>query len=249
MSSSGDILLENSHNKDFAPEINKTPERIPRDAAYLMQQVGPCLTKALAEIVEKQPRDPIEYLAHYLKSHVDTISHIEKMSRLNGAIAEEETELDSEKKASDECRQEQSELLEQERLELEALRLAEEEALRAEEEARRAEEAARIAKANAELLGEDAALDVATEEEPAAEPADETPAPVVDEPAADNGTDANTEPEANDGDADAAPEESSEDNDAEKTVDNADSEAPIEPVTLDEEQPAAEDEEPIAAEE
>ena len=40
--------------------------KVPPDAQYLMNVVASPLTKALAEIVLKQPADPIEYLALWL---------------------------------------------------------------------------------------------------------------------------------------------------------------------------------------
>ena len=71
--------IENAQTKDFCPEPVGVPSRLPRDAAYLIQQVGPSLTKALAEIVEKQPRDPIEYLSQYLYKHADTLEYLKKV--------------------------------------------------------------------------------------------------------------------------------------------------------------------------
>ena len=36
------------------------------DSSYLQANLGSCLKDALAEIVERRPHDPIEYLAKYL---------------------------------------------------------------------------------------------------------------------------------------------------------------------------------------
>jgi hypothetical protein len=49
---------------------------------------GPALSKALAEIVEKRPSDPIEFLANYLYKYADNKRHEKKvrLSSLNYRI-------------------------------------------------------------------------------------------------------------------------------------------------------------------
>lgn len=39
------------------------------DAGYLKEHVGDCLKKCLAEVAEKRPQDPIEFIALWLYKH------------------------------------------------------------------------------------------------------------------------------------------------------------------------------------
>lgn len=68
-------VLDKAQTRDFKPESAKVPPRQPREAQYLVNQVGPALQAALASIVMQKPQDPIEYLAHYLQKHADTLAY------------------------------------------------------------------------------------------------------------------------------------------------------------------------------
>lgn len=107
------------------------------DAQYLRDTVGTCLSACLAEVCQKRPTDPIEYIAYWLYKHVENVQTEKER------IAEER-ELERQR---EEYRQE-LEMQELRRLEQE--RIAKEEELRRlamEEEARRKEESAAAANA------------------------------------------------------------------------------------------------------
>lgn len=50
------------------------------DTAYLKNNLGSCLTQCLAEISEKRPRDPIEFMAQWLYKYKENVLYISKVS-------------------------------------------------------------------------------------------------------------------------------------------------------------------------
>lgn len=47
------------------------------EAQYVKRTVGPALKQGLAEIVEKRPADPVEYLANFLLKYAENINNQE----------------------------------------------------------------------------------------------------------------------------------------------------------------------------
>ena len=43
------------------------------DSEYLQTQLGSCLVECLTEVSEKQPLDPIEYMAQWLYKHIENV--------------------------------------------------------------------------------------------------------------------------------------------------------------------------------
>ena len=56
------------------------------DAGYLKREVGVALRKCLAEVAEKRPYDPIEFIAHWLYKFTDNKNFEEQVRRMTWNI-------------------------------------------------------------------------------------------------------------------------------------------------------------------
>ncbi|XP_064613972.1 trichohyalin-like [Liolophura sinensis] len=115
-------LLEHDLNDKPIPKHERKPYKRPNnyEGQYLADNLGSALTLALAEIAERRPWDPIEYLAHFLYKF-----------RANMEFEQKEREL--QQKLQDEVNERENERLRKQK------RMEEERAIR-EEEARRERE-------------------------------------------------------------------------------------------------------------
>lgn len=80
------------------------------EAQYVARTVGPALSKGLAEIVEKRPVDPVEYLAHYLYKFVENRHEAQKDEENKKLIEKLRIEKEEEEKRQEEMRREAEEL-------------------------------------------------------------------------------------------------------------------------------------------
>lgn len=135
------------------PKFQQIPTTI--EAQYVARTVGPALSKGLAEVVEKRPADPVEYLANFLHKFVENRRDAEKEEENRILIEKLKFEKEEEERRQDEMRKEVEELR------------AKEEEIRREKEAeeKRKKDLEELAKRKEELANTAPALPSLAEEE------------------------------------------------------------------------------------
>lgn len=137
--------------------INPPPTTV--DGKYVAEHLGTALTVALAEIAERRPLDPVEYLAHWLYKYQESVNYNKKKQELLCQIREEEAAKKLELEMKEARRQEMMRLQEEERKKRQA---EEEERKRREQEElqRKAREAALSQQPGLETVKEEAEEEV-----------------------------------------------------------------------------------------
>lgn len=135
------------------PKFQQIPTTI--EAQYVARTVGPALSKGLAEIVEKRPVDPVEYLAQFLHKFVENRRDAQNDQENKILVEKLRVEKEEEERRQEEMRREAEELR------------AKEEELRREKEAeeKRKKDLEELAKRKEEVANTAPALPSLAEEE------------------------------------------------------------------------------------
>ncbi|XP_012937951.1 uncharacterized protein LOC101860096 [Aplysia californica] len=134
------------------------------EGLYIAQHLGTALTLALAEIAEKRPWDPIEYLANWLYNYHDNTDYARKQAEMVQTIRDEEARANEEEvqkfKRHEELRRFQEEEAEKRRQEEEERKKKEQEELQ-----RSAREAALAQKPQLPTVTEDEEAEAEAEDD------------------------------------------------------------------------------------
>lgn len=113
----------------ISPDVRPNPPPETIDGRYVAENLGNALTLALAEIAECRPKDPVEYLAHWLYKYQQNTDYNNKQKALLAKIREEEK-----------AKEVEIEVKERRKMELARLREEEERKRKAEEEEKKRKE-------------------------------------------------------------------------------------------------------------
>lgn len=139
-------------SQDTRPRTGDKPTTL--DGKYVAEHLGTALTLALAELAERRPKDPIEYLSMWLYKYKENMDHNMKQENLikELQLAEEMKIQEAEKK--ERIKAEQKQLEEEERQR--KIRMEEEKKKKEQEELqRKAKEAALAQRPNLETVTEE----------------------------------------------------------------------------------------------
>ncbi|CAH1794473.1 unnamed protein product [Owenia fusiformis] len=62
------------------------------DTRYLQRHLGSCLVECLAEVAEKRPLDPIEYISNWLYKYIENVEYKKQMAAESVKLTEEQEE-------------------------------------------------------------------------------------------------------------------------------------------------------------
>ncbi|KAJ8313919.1 hypothetical protein KUTeg_008480 [Tegillarca granosa] len=144
------------HNMYISTEFKKqdVPPPTTVDGKYVAEHLGTALTLALAEIAERRPWDPIEYLGQWLHKYGENQKFVKQQEELLIRLRQAEEEKEQENEQKQRIKAEQKELQEIERQQREK---EEEERKKKEQEElqRKAKEAALAQRPNLETVAEE----------------------------------------------------------------------------------------------